>query len=122
MEKMEGEEVAKLNRSQIDYKSQGQSAGRRSSSDRGKTGSNRGRRENDKRYEKRTCYICKELNNGKHESHNTKDCYLRDKNKKKAKSFQVEASKKEETSSNDDSSSSDEEDLASRLRNLADKQ
>ena len=121
MEKMEGEEVAKLNRAQTDYRPQGRSYRGRSSSDRGKT-ANRGRRDND-RYEKRTCYICKELNNGKHESHNTRDCYLRDKNKKKAKSFKVETSKKEDTSlSGDDSDSDDEEDLATRLRNLADQQ
>ena len=121
MEKMEGEEEAKLKRAQTDYRSQGRSYRGGSNSDRGKT-ANRGRRDND-RYEKRTCYICKELNNRKHESHNTRDCYLRDKNKKKAKSFKVDTSKKEDTSSNgDDSDSDDEEDLATRLRNLADQQ
>ena len=88
---MESEDVAKMHRAQTSNfggrQRKNTSYGRSSS------------------YEKRWCYFCEEIKNGSEKSHNTRDCMLRNNNRKKAKNFKVEVeddqSEKEE--SNEDS-------------------
>lgn len=94
MEKMEGDEVAKFNRAQS-YKN------------------NKKPFNKPDKFEERICYFCKELKNGKEKTHNTKNCFLRQKNKDKrsAKGFKVDMDDKSSQSSDEDS----EEDKMSSL-------
>ena len=108
LERIDGKDAAKISRSQTDLGPSMQSI---------RSQGVRGNRE--WRYERRISYICKELNNSNHESHNTRDCYLRDnnKNKKIARSYKAEGALKEEPTSDTDSSSEDDN-LASRLQKI----
>ena len=74
IDRMETDEVAKLNRAQ----SYGNAGKQREKSFQGKKTSSSS-------YEKRWCFICEELKNRKAETHDTKNCFLREKNKKKLK-------------------------------------
>ena len=107
IDRMETEEVVKLNRSQasnLDGTQQKSTQYGRSSG-----------------YEKRWCYFCEEIKNGKEKTHNTRDCILHNKNRRKAKNFKVEVeedqSEKEE--SGDDS---DVDKLEEKLRQMNDQQ
>ena len=107
LNRMESEEVVKLNRAQ---------AG-------GGNATSRLRREKEKKvYEKRWCYFCEELKNGKAETHNTKDCFLRNKNKKKAKGFKVEAKEESESPASSDDEDSDTDKMAVMLKEMKTKQ
>jgi hypothetical protein len=64
-------------------------------------------------YTKRQCYMCKELKNGYQNSHNTKYCFLREKNKKRVKGFEIDSEDETDSEeSKDSSSSSDDEETS----------
>ena len=98
IDRMESEEVVKLNRAQFQ---QGGFKGKKPFNSRKKV-----------QFEERLCYFCKELANGKQKTHNTRDCFLRQKHRGKegrqSKSFKVDTNNQtDDTQSN---SSSEEED------------
>ena len=62
-----------------------------------------------KTFVKKKCYFCKELGNGKEKTHNTRECFLRQKNRNLQ-------SNSNQTSSEDDE---EEDDLSSRLQRMS---
>ena len=74
LDKMDNDEIAKLNRAQTQF---------RPRNNRSPEGYQRNSFTNKRnvQFEERNCYFCKELRNGKHKTHNTRDCYLRQKNR-----------------------------------------
>ena len=76
IDRMETKDVAKLNRTQAS----GYSGRQKKNTQYGRSSG----------YEKRWYYFCEEIKNGKEKTHNTRDCILRNKNRKKAKNFKVE--------------------------------
>ena len=81
IDRMETEDVAKMHRAQTSNSggrqqkntSYGRSTSYRRSTSYGRSSD----------YEKRWCYFCEEIKNGKAKTHNTSDCILRNKNKRK---------------------------------------
>ena len=107
LDRMESEEVVKLNRAQAGG---GNAAGR-------------SRREREKKtYEKRWCYFCEELKNGKKETHNTEDCFHRKKNKKKIKGFKVAATQESESPASSDDEGSDTDKMAEMLEEMKERE
>ena len=98
IEKMNTEEMASLNRAQTFQSGRGR---------RGSSQSRFGRRTP----EKKICYFCKELKNGKEKTHDTRDCYLRQKNKAKntSSSYMVKTENRESDEEQDSSEDAQEE-------------
>ena len=115
IDRMETEEVAKLNRSQTTNYGGGQ----RRSTQYGRNGRSSGNTGRSSGYEKRWCYFCEELKNGKEKSHNTQDCILRNRNRRKAKNFKVEVEdeRSEEEGSGDDSDIEKMEEMLQEMNN-----
>ena len=70
---------------------------------------------NNKKFEERTCYFCKEIGSDKYKTHDTQFCRLRNKNKKpnqkfQSKSFKVGVENNPESSSEAEESSSSDDD------------
>ena len=115
IDRMETEEVAKLNRSQAaNY-----GGGQRRSTQYGRNSGSSGNTGRSSGYERKWCYLCEEIKNGKEKSHYTKDCILRNKNRRKAKNFKVEVEddRSEEEGSNDDSDIEKMEDMLQEMNN-----
>ena len=75
LDKMNETELATLNRAQSFNQFRQQPARQRQQAGRGRQKQFDGRP-----FEKKMCYFCKELRNGKEKTHNTRDCFLRQKN------------------------------------------
>ena len=104
IEKMNTEETASLNRAQTFL------------SGRGRRGNSQSRFRR-KTPEKKICYFCKELKNGKEKTHDTRDCYLRQKNKGRntSSSYIVKTENRE---SDDERDSSEEEQEEERFASM----
>ena len=71
----------------------------------------------DKPFQRKVCYFCKELKNGNEKTHDTRDCFLRQKNKpKQAKAYLTMMTKDEDDSSS--AEESEDESLAGILQTL----
>jgi hypothetical protein len=113
MDRMNDNELATLNRAQSFNQSRQRQQGRQSQFNR-------------KPFEKKMCYFCKELKNGKEKTHNTRDCFLRQKNKNlqpsnRATNYRVDADDDRhvhfsQTSSEDNE---EDEDLSSLLQKMS---
>ena len=92
IEKMNMEETVSLNRAQTFL------------SGRGRRGNSQSRFRR-KTPEKKICYFCKELKNGKEKTHDTLDCYLRQKNKGRntSSSYMVKTENRESDDERDSS-------------------
>ena len=114
LDRMNMEETAKLNRAEVADTvklNRAQGFGRNS---RGGQRSGKFNAPEGNRYEERLCYFCKELKNGKHLTHNTRDCFLRQKNQKKAKGNQAQITQDKSSSSEE----SDTEQMSRLLDNM----
>ena len=117
IDSMEVEETVKLNRAQTFNRRNESNFDRRNESNFDRR--NASNRNKSTSYQKRLCYFCKELKNGKESTHDTKYCFLRQKNKEKenSRAYQVKTETQDEPSSTEDSSE-EEESLATKLQNL----
>ena len=104
LDRMDIDEVAKLHRAQTFDRNNRQPGQRGAPGQHGPPG----QQNKQVTFEERLCYFCKEMRNGKHKTHNTGDCFLRQKYRQqqkgsgqRSKNFQVDTL--DQSSSDDES-------------------